>query len=219
MGWGATLWPCRREFVALHRMRPCTDADTSTYQPGHLSGKTRRSAAGLVVARGLLMKWMKPTDVMISSWMRRAVAVTSLTLCGGSAWALDGAASPGAGKAAAHAALRDGADVPSTPPRLPHSASDHAREALANPAVGKKADGDRPAECAPRLRSTSRTRPAPRAPMRPIGRPRPPSRRPLTTRTPTTPPPRGKHARARPRPTARLIAEPPGTRNHSRRVR
>jgi hypothetical protein len=78
--------------------------------------------------------------MMISSWMRRAVAVASLTLCGGSAWALDGAASPGAGKAAAHAALRDRADVPSTPPRLPQSASDHAREALANPAVGKKAE-------------------------------------------------------------------------------
>ncbi len=78
--------------------------------------------------------------MMISSWMRRAVAVASLTLWAGSAWALDGAASPAAGKAAAHAALRDGADVPSTPPRLPQSASNHAREAQANPVASKRAE-------------------------------------------------------------------------------
>jgi hypothetical protein len=42
------------------------------------------------------------------------------------------------GKAAAHAALSDGADLPATPPQLPAQASDQAHQALANTAFGKK---------------------------------------------------------------------------------
>jgi hypothetical protein len=49
------------------------------------------------------------------------------------------------GKAAAHAALSDGADVPATPPELPQHASDQARRALANAAFGKKGEAARKA--------------------------------------------------------------------------
>jgi hypothetical protein len=47
-----------------------------------------------------------------------------------------GASQPG--KAAAHAALNDQADIPATPPQLPLQASDRARDTLANTAFGKK---------------------------------------------------------------------------------
>jgi len=42
------------------------------------------------------------------------------------------------GKAAAHAALADQADLPATAPQLPVQASDRAHDALANTAFGKK---------------------------------------------------------------------------------
>jgi hypothetical protein len=42
------------------------------------------------------------------------------------------------GKAAAHAALADQADLPATAPELPLQASDRARDALADTAFGKK---------------------------------------------------------------------------------
>jgi hypothetical protein len=42
------------------------------------------------------------------------------------------------GRAAAHAALSDGADLPARPPQLPLQASDRARQTLANTAFGDK---------------------------------------------------------------------------------
>jgi hypothetical protein len=44
------------------------------------------------------------------------------------------------GKAVAHAALADQADIPATPPQLPLEASDRARDALGNAAFGKKGE-------------------------------------------------------------------------------
>jgi hypothetical protein len=47
------------------------------------------------------------------------------------------------GRDAAHAALLDGADVPSSPPALPAVASEQARKTLSDTAFGKKGDAER----------------------------------------------------------------------------
>jgi hypothetical protein len=52
--------------------------------------------------------------------------------------AADDAKVPQPGKAAAHAALADHADLPAAAPQLPLQASDRARDALGNTAFGKK---------------------------------------------------------------------------------
>jgi hypothetical protein len=80
-----------------------------------------------------------------------------------SAWALDDAANLATGptgKAAAHAALSDGADVPAHPPQLPESAADRARDALANTAFGKTGQAQRRARTEARERAAADARSA-----------------------------------------------------------
>jgi hypothetical protein len=67
----------------------------------------------------------------------RVIAIAFLAGTSGSAAASDTNGSQ-SGKAAAHAALAEQADLPTTAPQLPLQASDQAREALANTAFGKK---------------------------------------------------------------------------------
>jgi hypothetical protein len=71
----------------------------------------------------------------------RVIAIAALTFAAGTARASDvdkGGSQPG--RAAAHAALSDGADVPATAPQLPLDASNQAARTLTSKAFGKNGE-------------------------------------------------------------------------------
>src|SRR5262245_51733372 len=98
----------------------------------------------MLSARPLLLTFPRGQEVMMS--FKRTAGVALFTLLATAAAArgeedLPSAAQPG--KAAAHAALEQGAALPATAPQLPLHASEQARRALADTAFGKKGDAMR----------------------------------------------------------------------------
>jgi hypothetical protein len=74
------------------------------------------------------------------------VAAIALLAASGTARGDDsGAAATGSGKAAAHAALEEAADIPAAPPRLPAQACDRARAEIGQRAFTGKGDAARKA--------------------------------------------------------------------------
>jgi len=69
-----------------------------------------------------------------------AATLAAATLGTAPAWAADEAGKMGPGKAAAHAALREGADVPPIPPKLPELPAPKARNAASTTTAGKEAE-------------------------------------------------------------------------------
>jgi hypothetical protein len=81
-------------------------------------------------------------------------ALVRIATVAGALWALTGAVraaedsggAPRPGRAAAHAALTDGADLPATPPSLPELLPDGARRTPDPATLGKKAEAAREAQ-------------------------------------------------------------------------
>jgi len=78
----------------------------------------------------------------------RAISLAALVsaLTGVAVAAQDGVPGQRTGKAAAHAALIDGADLPANPPALPDLASERARGAVDETGTSKKSDSARDAQ-------------------------------------------------------------------------